>query len=1172
LTWIREEQRTRWQRGERIPVETWLEQHPGLRADEEAALLLIYQEVILREERGETPQLEEYLARFPQWAAQLRDQFEVHGALASERLFPGAGGPGETVLTPGSARSSERAGLPAVPGYRLLRELGRGAMGVVFRAWQTGLERTVALKMILAGGWASPPELARFRIEAEAAGRLEHPHIVRVYELGEHDGQPWLAMEYVDGGNLAQKQAGSPLPVREAARLAETLARAIHHAHQKGVVHRDLKPANILLTSEGVPKVSDFGLAKLLAGGPVPATRTGAVLGTPSYMAPEQAGGRSREVGPPTDVYALGALLYEMLTGRPPFQGENTSETLLQVLGQEPVPPRRLRPEVPPDLETICLHCLEKEPGQRYVTALDLAEDLRRFLADLPIAVRPIGNAARVGRWCRRNPALAAVSGLAVAACLAALGLAVGFGVFQYQAAAGLRAALAESQRLSADHALDLGLEHCARGDGGEGMLWLADSLQQTPAGAVELEHAARLNLAAWRTRLHESRQVVGHPGAVSAVALSPDGRTLLTGCRDGTARLWDAGTGRPIAPPLEHHRPGSSVTAAAVWASGLPQPGANPAALALPAARLSTLSGTPGPVAGVAFSPDGETAMTWDRSGQVCLWNGATGEFVGLLAYPDPVRAVLPLAGERVQVATARGKTVRVWGPSGQAVGGPLTHPSEVRLATFTPDGKKLLTVSGTDNGEILLWDLGTGSAATFPRQKPVQALASSPDGTKLLIGTRHWKASLWDTGTRQQIGAPLPHPAPVSCVAFSPDGQRFLTGCSDGKARVWDTATAAPVGQPLQHQGHVTDLIFSADGEQALTASNDGTARLWGLAAPDPAGRPLQYSEYVNAMAFSPDGRLLLTGSDDKTARLWDTATGKPAGVWPHADEVHAVAFSGDGRLALTGCDDGTAQLRDAATGERRRTLRLGRKVRCLALDRNGDLLVTGGEPRVAVVWDGTGERTALLPHDSLVGALALSPDGSVVVTGGQDGTARLWTATGAVLGKPLQHRSFVRAIALSPDGTRVLTGSVDTTARLWDAGTGTSIGAPLRHESEVSGVAFSPDGKLLATGAWDDLARLWDSATRKPVGPALRHGGLVRAVAFRPDGQVLLSASADDNVVRHWAVPAPVAGEPARLVLWVQVATGLELDGEGGVRVLDAATWQQRRRDLEQRGGPP
>lgn len=422
------DQRQRWHRGERILVETYLDQQPGLQTDTECLLDLIYNEFILREKHGEAPQWEEYLQRFPHLSEALRLQFEMDQALQDGDLLPANKMRSTLHLARGGDTEIIPSTLPVLPGYQVLELIGRGGMGVVYRARQLGLNRQVALKMIRSGDDTDPEQLARLRAEAEAVARLQHPNIVQIHEIGEWRAGgssapvPYLSLEYVGGGSLDRMLAGTPQPPRQAAALVETLARAMHTAHQQGIIHRDLKPANVLLSfsrdtpaersasasqlNEAVPKITDFGLAKRLDVS-LGHTQTGAIMGTPSYMAPEQAQGRNQDVGPATDVYALGAMLYELLTGRPPFRGEGPLDTLQQVMTREPVAPRQLQPKVPGDLETICLKCLQKEPRRRYASAQELADDLRRFQSNEPIQARPVGRAERLWRWGKRKPAVA---------------------------------------------------------------------------------------------------------------------------------------------------------------------------------------------------------------------------------------------------------------------------------------------------------------------------------------------------------------------------------------------------------------------------------------------------------------------------------------------------------------------------------------------------------------------------------------------------------------------------------------------------------------------------------------------------------------------------------------------------------------------------------------------
>ncbi len=404
---VRAEQVQRWRAGDRTPVEEFLNRHPSLSHDTETVLVLIYGEVLLREELdGTLPELSEFAQRFPSLTDALTAQFDLHRTL----------------------QSANGVAPPEIPGFHIVRELGRGGMGVVYLARDEKLNREVAVKVLLSGEFASELARQRFRTEAEAVARLKHPNIVEVHAFGETDGRPYLVLEFIAGGGLDQRLKTAALEPRVAAETLARLADAVDHAHRNGILHRDLKPANILLSGvrsqeSGVggrgatltpdsclltPKVSDFGLAKRLDAS-VGVTETSQLLGTPSYMAPEQCRG-AKDVGPAADVYSLGAILYECLTGRPPFKAATPIETIAQVMDREPVAPGALNPAVPRDLETVCLKCLSKEPAKRYGSAGELADDFRRYLDGRPVVARPVGTIGKTWRWAKRRPALAGMA------------------------------------------------------------------------------------------------------------------------------------------------------------------------------------------------------------------------------------------------------------------------------------------------------------------------------------------------------------------------------------------------------------------------------------------------------------------------------------------------------------------------------------------------------------------------------------------------------------------------------------------------------------------------------------------------------------------------------------------------------------------------------------------
>ena len=620
--------------------------------------------------------------------------------------------------------------------YEIIREIARGGMGVVFEARQVSLNRTVALKMILAGQLANDTDVRRFHTEAEAAANLDHPGIVPIFEVGQHEGQHYFSMGFVEGQSLSQRLADGPLPVREAADLIRRVSDAIQYAHERGVIHRDLKPANILLDQNGNPRVTDFGLAKKVQGDSG-LTGSGQIMGTPSYMPPEQAGAKRGEVGPAADVYALGGTLYALVTGRPPFQAATAMDTVIQVISDEPVPPRRLNASIPRDLETICLKCLEKEPGKRYASAAALGEDLGRYLAGEPIVARPVTRSERAVKWARRKPAIAALMGLV--ALVAAFGL--GGVLWQWRAAVKARnvaqareqdardaqakervqTELAKQQTELAEQRLyDVRMNFVQRyWEDYNGNLFRQALDEQLPANQGGIDRRG-FEWFYWQRKISSGHITLkGHTGWVKSVAFSPDGQRLACASTNGTVTLWDTGTGQ----------------------------------------ETLTLKGRTIGVFAVAFSPDGKRLATGSMTGSVKLWDTGNGR-----------ETPMPLKG----------------------------HTVLVHSVAFSPDGRHLASAGG--DGTVMVWDAGTGQETLTLKghNGGVLSVAFSPDGKRLASGGGNGTVKVWDAGTAREVLAFKGHSAPVSGVAFSPDGKRLASASNDQTVKVWDTGTGQEMPSP--------------------------------------------------------------------------------------------------------------------------------------------------------------------------------------------------------------------------------------------------------------------------------------------------------------------------------------------------------------------------------------
>jgi WD40 repeat protein len=1120
-----------WRRGERRPVESYVGGWPGGSPSPDDLFELVYAEYLVREEAG-LPTFGPLSLRFPALADRLKLQAQLHEALL--------GGDSEgidllatvTRLDFDPQASFVSSGYPSPVGYEVGRLLGRGGMGVVYEARQILLNRMVALKMIRAGDLASPEERTRFLAEAEVIARLKHPNIVQIHAFGECDGRPFFEMELVDGGSLADRIQGAPHSPREASTLLETLARAIHEAHRNGVIHRDLKPSNILMMADGSPKIVDFGLAKLI-GSNSGLTRTDSVLGSPAYMAPEQAGGGANAIGPAADVYALGAICYELLTGRPPFVAESALELLTMARSADPVPPSRLRPGLPRDVETICLRCLEKNPDHRYQTAEALADDFGRWLRGESILARPAGLLERGYRWSRRNQVVAGlIASVALTLVAGTTGMALLWGLARAEAANARELASKEAKarsdlaRSSADLAIDRGLSLAEAGDAARGLPFLEQAARLDPDGS--LGRAARANLGAWSPLVPRLDGSTLLEADFSTAVASSDREIVAIGGQDGSIAFWDVGRLRPLGrtPPI----PGSVIEDLTIRSDG----------------RVAASGSHP------PFNPQAETTVQ--------LWEVATGRPIGAPFRSKPSFARLKFSPDGSILAVIHGPTVHLLETSGgRVIASKQLGAQTLRSLAFSPDGSTLVAV-----GESVQAFQLDGRTAV-PLREPIRlggpgwSVVFHPDGSRFAVGFGNKSAEakshrsagvqVFRTATGQPDGPQLPQNAASVRLAYRPDGQALLSGDDEGRAQLWDDQ-GRPIGDPLENNGSIAGVEFSPDGSIALTRCEAGPARLWDASTGEQVGAALDGR--ADFAAFGPDGGRLIRVSGRRLESF--DITGALVQARSSLPPMRRLTFFPDGRKVV-GAAGSFALITSTEAGRAigwpmpHRDL-----IQAIAVSPDGNRIATGSRDATIRIWDSEGRPTlppTPLPHWSA--ALCFSPDGRRLLSADESGAVRLLeVSTGRWLAKPWSHParfdgSHVIEAFFSGDGrVGYSVSSGGTIARL-DGTTGEPIGEPWDTGPKIQAAELSPDGRslLLVHGT---SVRVLDATTGKDQFPGL--GSTVRSACFTPDGRMIVGGCSD-RAVRFWHAGS---GEPAgELPPQPQTITNVRVSPDGGTLLV-------------------
>ena len=952
--------------------------------------------------------------------------------------------------------------------YELIEEIARGGMGVVYRARQVSLDRIVAVKMLPFGQFSSDQFVRRFKAEAEMAAALQHPNIVAIHEIGEHDGQHYFSMDYVEGCDLADMVREGPMPSREAVAHLEVLARAVHYAHQRGVLHRDLKPSNVLIDGSGNPRLTDFGLAKRFERDALLST-TRQIVGSPNYMPPEQAELDRGPVGPASDVYSLGALLYHLITGRAPFVANSLEGAVVALLNAEPISPRLLNPDVPRDVETICLKCLQKNPHRRYDSAEALADDLDLCLRGEPIRARPIGVFEKLSRWCRRKPALAAAIVLLV---LIAAGSAL--------TARHLSRLHSRSRWNNYVNEMSRAQHEWQHRNFAEAFFYLQ---RQIPGGngpdlrGFEWRHLWNLARGNCSSRLPLHANVVGWLG------FSPDCKSLATFRWDttNTLQIWDV-ENRDVRWLLK------DATSVGGFSSGGEMFVAGTADQSI--ATYDALTGRPLnsiPRAGeiIAFAPQAWCAVTMDSNRVLAvraldaqrtlmsLTNAARRNFDAGKGAPVAITGdgqwlALIRAGDPSE---SKDSGVEIWSIGAGAMEVFLPHPREIRTIQFAPDGRMLAIADG--GGVVLLWNWKAKKTQSIKAHDlPVQSLAFSFDGETLATGGTDESIKLWDPRTLQskparfdgQMGA-------VWSLAFSPDGKHLASGSRDMPINVWALQHLQSPATTITNLNSekIGNFTFSVDGEFMAAGCKDDSVRVWEVATLNERFRLRGVSRVVT---FTRSGKWLLVADAAGVAQWWEVKSGarRPVPSYGGTGEITSVDFSPDRRIAALGHKSGVIRLVAVDTGDVVGAYEGHRDaVLSVIFAPDGRRFASGSRDKDIRLWDVTVTNRSYqvcTEHKGAVSGLAISGDGRMMASGCTANTIKFWDLRNLEksLGSRSWHRSAIRALAFSPDGQRLASGSDDHSVKLWDFGTHQEL-ANFEFDSGIQLVAFSPDAKNLA-----------------------------------------------------------------------------------------------------------